>query len=99
VNQGAGMKCCVGRALIFLRIRKFLDFKPHFPNDRIGSPLEDRHRHPESPHLRVEPTKSRQKQKSPLECRLSGVHRTYLGWAGNSLISQIRTFKHPATNV
>ena len=50
VNQGAGGKCCVGRARIFLGIRKPWNFgmldarKPPFPNVGVGVNL--RHSRP-----------------------------------------------------
>ena len=46
-------------------------------------PSDHRQRHPERPHLWVEPTNSGRKRKSPLESLLSGVDRTYLGHGWN----------------
>ncbi len=41
-----------------------------------GSGSDQRHRHPESPHLGVQPTKSGRKRTSALECRLLGVEQS-----------------------
>ncbi len=43
---------------------------------RCGSLPDQRHRHPESPHLGVQPTKSGRKRTTALECRLLGVKQT-----------------------
>jgi len=50
----------------------------------FGSPSDHRRRHPERPHLGVQPTKSGGKRTLPLEGRLSGGKRSYpivlYGW-------------------
>ena len=66
---------------------------------RSGSTAVLRLHHQEGPFLGEEQTKSRRKRKSPLECRMLGAERTSIRTSGTSLLSQIRTFKHPATNV
>ncbi len=44
---------------------------------RCGSPTDYRHRHPASPYLGVQPTKSGRKRTSALKRRLLGVERSY----------------------
>ncbi len=43
---------------------------------RCGSPSDYRHRHPESPHLGVQPTKSGRKRTLALECRFTVAFQT-----------------------
>ncbi len=62
------------------------------------SPSEDRHRHPKSPHLRVEPTKSGRKRISASECLL-GVNRTYLGRLELRLLAMSRNMTFNAENL
>ncbi len=54
-----------------------ISFSRSVSDFRLGSPPDQRHRHPESLHLGVQPTKSGRKRTSALECRLLGVERSH----------------------
>ncbi len=66
--------------------------KPQLPNVGLGSGSVLRHRHPESPELEVQPTKTGRKRTSALECRLLGYERSYLGHGQNFASSHEPTF-------